>query len=143
MKIFCDTSVIVAALDTAHPRHAESLRIVQPLRPGEGICALHSVAECFATLTGMRRGGRVLSPAFVVSALRPILRLFTVQRLDTSDYMRVVERLAHSGWSGGVIYDALIFECAYQAKVDVIFTLDLDDFRRVATPEWVRRIQAP
>lgn len=135
--------MIVAALDTAHPNHDQSARIIQPLRPGEGFCALHSIAESFATLTGMRRGGRVLAPSFVLNALREILKLFKVQRLDGSDYFRVMERLARAGWAGGVVYDALILECAYQAEADVIFTLDTDDFRRVAAPEWIPRIQAP
>ncbi|MBA2687727.1 MAG: PIN domain-containing protein [Gemmatimonadaceae bacterium] len=143
MKVFCDTSVLVAAVDAHHIHHGPSLRIVRALSSREGNCSLHSIAECYSTLTGAPRSGGRFPPSVVLSTLRDLLKVFTPQALTAVEHLKVVEECAGRGLTGGIIYDALIFECAQKVGADVLFTWNVDDFRRVATPEWVRRIQAP
>lgn len=143
MKVFCDTSVLVAAIDTHHIHHGPSLRIVRALSAREGNCSLHSIAECYATLTGAPRSAGRFPPSFVLSALRDVVKVFTPHALSSADYLKVAEDCASRGLIGGIIYDALIFACAQRVGADALFTWNVDDFKRVAPPDWVRRIQAP
>lgn len=143
MKVFCDTSVLVAAVDAHHVHHGPSERIVRALSAGEGNCAQHSIAECYATLTGAPRVGGRFPPSIVLSTMRDLVKVFTPQALTSVEYLKVVEECASRGLIGGIIYDAIIFACAQKVGADVLFTWNVDDFRRVAAPEWVRRIQAP
>lgn len=143
MKVFCDTSVLVAAVDAHHIHHGPSLRIVRALSAREGNCSEHSIAECYATLTGAPRAAGRFPPSFVLSTLRDLVKVFTPHGLSPAEYLKVVEECASRGLIGGVIYDAVIFACAQKVDADVLFTWNVDDFKRVATPDWVRRIQAP
>lgn len=140
MKVFCDTSVLVAAVDANHIHHGPSERIVRALSAREGNCSLHSIAECYSTLTGTPRLGGRFPPSVVLSTLRELVKVFTPHALSAAEYLKVVEECASRG---GVIYDAVIFACAQKVDADVLFTWNVDDFKRVATPDWVRRIQAP
>jgi predicted nucleic acid-binding protein len=39
--------------------------------------------------------------------------------------------MSNSNFSGGLVYDAIIVECALKAKVDEILTLNSKDFLRL------------
>ena len=47
----CDTSVLVAAFLTQHKRHERSLSAFLAADKKHGICAAHTLAELYATLT--------------------------------------------------------------------------------------------
>jgi len=51
--------------------------------------------------------------------------------LTDEDYFRIVENMINSNFSGGLVYDAIIVECALKAKVDEILTLNSKDFLRL------------
>ena len=55
MNLFCDTSVLIAALLEAHPNHTDSLSVLESIRNGEntGCVSAHSLAETFSVLTRM------------------------------------------------------------------------------------------
>ena len=113
-----DTSVAVAALDSAHAAHAECLRVVQRSRPG---LAGHAVFETLSVLT--RMPGQVTVDAAEASAL--LSRVFpTVYWLDPTSAEKLVARLAPVGIAGGAIYDALVGEAA-RTNGCVLLTRDL------------------
>ena len=41
--------------------------------------------------------------------------------------------MSNSNFSGGIVYDALIIECALNAKADEIITLNTKDFLKLTT----------
>ena len=53
MRVFFDTSVLVAAMVTAHPAHSRCLPWLQRVKSGidTGVIAAHSIAELYAILT--------------------------------------------------------------------------------------------
>ena len=53
MKIFLDTSVLVAAVLEQHGDHARAFAILERVQQGkdEGVVAAHSLAETYAILT--------------------------------------------------------------------------------------------
>ena len=140
--VFCDTSVLVAAIYEPHEQHARSLAVVQGLAPKQGSCALHSLAECYAVLTRMPGPASTPGPADVRAAIALLREALTVVPLNASDYDAALDDLASRRLVGGLVYDALILRCAVRARADVIYTWNDRHFRRLA-PELADQIRAP
>lgn len=61
MKIFFDTSVLVAAFVNAHPKHANCLPWLQKVKKKEieGIISVHSLIEIYSILTKLPLSPRI------------------------------------------------------------------------------------
>jgi predicted nucleic acid-binding protein len=107
VKALFDTSVLVGALTTGHPRHSACLPYVQKVRNREieGYFCTHDIAELYSVLTG-RTNPRIL-PADVRLIMSTDLAMFQVIDLDSSDYLSVMDQLVTLGLSGGIFFDAL------------------------------------
>ena len=83
------TTVLFAASDSGHRHHRPSLDLVAKARRSTSFVAAHSLAELYATLSGvpsprMRRLDRVLE------AVEQASRQFTPIALNVDDYMWVL-----------------------------------------------------
>lgn len=144
MKVLLDTSVLVAALVRAHPRHADAVPWLARALAGEIalVVAAHTLAELQATLTVLPLKPRI-SPQTALRLRRDSLPASTeVVALTAEDYEVIVGRISELGLAGGVIYDALITRAAETAGADRLVTLNERDFRR-AWPEGEVRITGP
>ncbi len=130
MKALFDTSVLVGALTTGHPRHSACLPYVQKVhhREIEGCFCTHAIAELYSVLTG-RTNPRIL-PADVKQMISTDLAMFQVIDLDSDDYLSVVDKLVALGLPGAVYFDALHAFAASKAGADTILTLNIKDFNR-------------
>jgi predicted nucleic acid-binding protein len=110
VKLLFDTSILVAAMVEAHPRHASALQSLRRAkdRLDSGLVAAHSIAELYAILTALPVRPRL--PPTVAHELvkHDVLDILGVVPLATEDYIAVIGRLSEAGVSGGVTYDALI-----------------------------------
>jgi len=68
-------------------------------------------------------------------------RLRTVV-LDSEEYRSTIADAAAEGLVGGTIYDALIARCAIKARAEIIFTWNIDHFRRLG-PEVAKKLRTP
>lgn len=141
MKAFLDTSVLIAAFYGDHPRHDPSLDLFVRFGKKNTCCGVHSLAEVFATLTGMpgnRRAGADAALLFIGD----IREQLTLVSLDELEYLRAIEDAAAAKYSGGAIYDALLGYCALKAQAEVLYTWNTKDFARL--PEAIsRRVRQP
>ncbi|HUP43329.1 MAG TPA: PIN domain-containing protein [Thermoanaerobaculia bacterium] len=144
MRALLDTSVLLAALVRAHPRHALARPWLARALAGEItlVVAAHSLAELHATLTTLPVRPRI-SPQ-TAGRLRDdnLPGTAEIVALTADDYRSVLQRVAELGLAGGVIYDALIARAAESSRVDRLVTLNERDFRR-AWPEGTDRITGP
>lgn len=143
MKVFLDTSVIVAATFRGHEHHARAAKVVAALKPGEGFCAQHSLAEFYLTTTSRARMGAVIPLELAVAAVRELVRTLTTVSLSVAEYTSTIERAAAAGIGGALVYDALILRCAEKVEADIVFTFNTAHFHRFARADWLKRIQAP
>ncbi|MEX0782105.1 MAG: PIN domain-containing protein [Dehalococcoidia bacterium] len=130
-----DTSCIVPLLASEHVHAARaSDAIDNRLARGETmILAAHTLLETYANLTSAPRGPRP-SPAQAVSLLDAfVARATRVVALDGPAYGALLPRLARRMVAGGAVYDALIYECARTAPVDVLLSFNQRDFARFGT----------
>jgi len=133
MKVLLDTSVLVAAMVEAHPRHVRAFPCLQQVKHKEvtGVVACHSLAELYSILTTLPVRPRISSAAAWRLIQENILDTFTLVPLTGDDYRAVLEHLSMAGIIGGATYDALIIHAASKAKVDQLITLNARDFRRI------------
>jgi predicted nucleic acid-binding protein len=133
MRLFLDTSVLVAALVEPHPAHDRALPWLQRIRDGSaaGVISAHSLAELYSILTTLPVRPRI-SPVTAQQLIRSnIHSTFEVVSLSADDYASVIDHLADMGILGGATYDAVILQAAAKANPDQVVTLNEKDFRRI------------
>ena len=144
MKIFFDTSVLVAAFVNAHPRHANCLPWLQKVKKKEieGIISVHSLIETYSILTKLPLSPRI-NPALALNLIKEnILEDFELVTYGKKDYINLLNELSSGNIAGGASYDGLILSAAKKVTADKILTLNVNDFIRVC-PQLVRIISEP
>jgi len=131
VKSLLDTSVLVAAFHVEHPHHQPSFDLFVRCQKSDACCGLHSLAEVYGTLTGMRVASRRASgdQALLFSNIR---ERFTLVGLDEHEYFQMLETSAVAGLLGGSIYDAILGHCALKADAETIYTWNTKDFLRLS-----------
>jgi predicted nucleic acid-binding protein len=127
---FLDTSVLVAAFHVDHPHHQPSFDLFVRCKRTSACCALHSLAEVFATLTGMPAPRRATGDQALLF-IGNIRERLTLMTLDEQEYSQMLETTAAAGLSGGAIYDAILGHCALKANAKTIYTWNAKDFVRL------------
>lgn len=144
MRTFIDTSILFPALDVHHPEHKKVLPLLRTLESNHTIVVLntHLVAELFNNLSKKPR----LIPAELLkigTTIRNISERYETVELTKSDYLAAVDRCTGLRLRGAVIYDALHFQAAIKAEVDVLYTANFRDFQRLMTDEVSFQIESP
>ena len=139
--IFFDTSVLVSAVLVQNTHHQRSLAAYLDANKRHCCCAAHNLAEVYSTLTRLPGNQRMLSDQ-VLLLLDDIRDRFTLVGLDPEEYCSTIADAAAEGIIGGTIYDALIARCALKAKAAVIYTWNVEHFRRCG-PEIAKRVRTP
>ncbi len=144
MKIFFDTSVLVASAVRSHEHHSRALHAVERVanKMDLGVISVHTLGELYAVLTRLPISPAI-QPGEAVKIVREnVVQYFRVQVLNARDYTSVVLRAAENGIVGGAIYDLLLLAAAQKAKAARIYTFNVVEFRRLA-PELHGLISAP
>jgi predicted nucleic acid-binding protein len=141
VKAFLDTSVLVTAVREADQRHETSRRLLMRFDPQQASCAAHSLAELYASLTGMRPPHRLRpeQAALLVDQFRTSLDCIT---LTADEVTQAIHRTAALKLPGGIIYDALLLACARKVQAERIYTWNVKHFQMVA-PDMAERIVTP
>jgi len=130
LKAFLDTSVLVATFYADHEHHAPSIDLFLRYGKGDAACGVHSLAEVYATLTGMP-GARRVGGDHALLFLGDIRDHLTLIALDSHEYFQMANSCAEAGIVGGAIYDAILGHCALKANAEVIYTWNTRDFMRL------------
>ncbi len=128
MKVFFDTSVLVAAVVVPHAQHQRSLAVFAAANRKTACCAAHSLAEVYATLTRLPGilGLNVDQALLLLDSVAERLELIS---LEPSEYRHAIREAATGGMIGGTIYDALLGRCALKARATTIYTWNVTHFR--------------
>jgi predicted nucleic acid-binding protein len=145
MKVFFDTSVLVASVISQHQSHVKAYAALDRVQTGkdEGVVAAHSLAEMYSILTKAPPPLRHAPEQALLSIEENVLKYFKVIALSASDYRELIREAAILGIQGGTIYDAILIKCAGNTESSQILTLNLKHFQNVAPKNLVPRITAP
>ena len=141
MKAFLDTSVLVATFYADHEHHSPSIDLFLRYGKKDTCGGAHSLAEVYATLTGMP-GKRRVSGDEALLFLGDVRDRLTIVALDEAEYFEVVKGAAAGGLAGGAVYDAILGHCALKAKAKNIYTWNTKDFLRLP-PAIAGRVKNP
>jgi predicted nucleic acid-binding protein len=98
MKVYCDTSVLVAASIAVHPHYVQSSALLEQIRTGklDAVISTHGTAEFYAVLTR----APLTPPVFPNEALRifeSMLAYFHVASLSAAQYTSALREAAENG----------------------------------------------
>ena len=127
MKVFVDTSVLVAVFLPGHVHHDRSFRIFSGANVKSAVCAAHSLAEVYATVTRLPLKFRA-SAQQAVTFLEMIEERFSLVALDPGEYGHSIREAAARNVVGGTCYDALVAACALKANADRLYTWNVGHF---------------
>jgi len=133
MKIFADTSFLIAALIESHPHHSRTMPWIEKLSHKKidlGVSS-HSIAETYAILTTLPIVPRIPPGTALEMINNNIIQNSQVIELKTSDYLKCLHFATERGLHGGIIYDILIAYCFDKFKGDGILTFNHKDFVRI------------
>jgi predicted nucleic acid-binding protein len=133
VKAFLDTSVLVATFYADHEHHERSIDLFLRFGKNDACCGAHSLAEVYATITGMPPPRRVSGDQALLF-LGNIRDQLTLVALDDHEYFQVAEAGGAAGLAGGAIFDAILGHCALKAEAEVIYTWNTNDFLRLPQP---------
>ena len=126
MAFALDTTCVVAALCSWHPRHRAVTQEIDLLLQQEPPLILPApvLVEAFSVLTRMPPPHRV-SPKVALRALADSFRqLAVVATLDAEAYWAELESAAANSIHGGAVHDAIIARCARAAGATKLLTLN-------------------
>jgi predicted nucleic acid-binding protein len=141
MKEFVDTSVLVASFWRGHRDHEASLKLVAAANKRRSSCALHTLAEVYATMTALPVKDVIL-PDQALIFVQEVRDRFTVVTLNEGEYFDTIQQAAERGFASGRIYDALLLRCAAKVKAQIIYTWNLKHFKAL-DPRQAYKIQTP
>jgi len=144
MRVFCDTSVLVAGCVRRHPHFPRARAVLESVagEHDEGFISCHSLAETYSALTSLPLVPRVL-PAEAERIIQGnLLAHFRTIAVTKAMYDRAIDACVRQSLPGGKVYDGLLLECARKAKCQRIYTFNVEDFRRLA-PHLEAAIVAP
>ena len=140
MKILFDSSVLIAAFVESHPKHKSSLSLLTKAKDKEFelFVSAHSMAEIYSVLTSAPYKPKITPVLAKQMIERNIRKIARIVYLTDADYFKIIEDMSNSNYSGGIVYDAIIVECALKAKADEIITLNYKDFIRLTKEKSVK-----
>ncbi len=91
----------------------------------------HSLLEIYSVLTIAPFKPRI-SPEIAKQLIdNNIKGIAKTIYLTDKEYFKIIKRMSALSLSGGIVYDAIIVECALKAKADEILTLNFKDFLKL------------
>jgi predicted nucleic acid-binding protein len=141
VKVFLDTSVLIAAQDAEHPHFLPSFPLLAEATPETTACGAHTLAETYSVLSRLP-GTKQKRPEFASLLVDQMVARMTVVPLTVNEYATAIHNAAKSQHVGGKIFDALLLACARKANAEIIYTWNIKDFRAIA-PDLADRIITP
>jgi len=145
MKVFLDTSVLVASVVQKHESHERAYAVLDRVqtRKDDGFMSSHSQAEMYAVLTKLPPPLRHTPEQALLSIEENVMKHFKITSLSGAEYTALIREAALAGIQGGTIYDAVLIKCAAKTGAEKIFTLNLRHFQSIAPKNIGSQIIAP
>lgn len=145
MKLYFDTSVLVAASLQGHTHHTPAIEALEAMvtQGHAGYTSAHSLAETYSVLTRAPFVPAVYPGEAWQVIEATILPYLSLVALSAAEYVKLVRQCAAEGRTGGCVYDAIHLHCARKIHCDRLYTFNLRDFRALAPEDFQRKICAP
>jgi len=132
LRILLDSSTLIAAIVETHPKHNVAFPLLKDILSNHlAFISSHSLLEIYSILT-IAPFKPPITPSMAKNSNDfYIKKSITTITLDSEEYFELISGLSKAGFQGGIVYDALILECAKKANIDQLITLNSKDFKRL------------
>jgi predicted nucleic acid-binding protein len=129
MKLF-DTNVLIVAMMPHREHHEQAIRTFKSAKDGgEAAISTHTLAELYNVLSGRLH----VTPEQAFALIDRFTNDIEIVPLDQKGYMDAMRRVSSLGISGGVIFDALLAQCAVNHQCDALYTFNIKHFSRLGS----------
>jgi predicted nucleic acid-binding protein len=143
LRVFFDTSVLVAALVGPHPHHARALPWLDAHGTKlEGMTSQHALLELWSVLTRLPTAP-LLAPALAERMVDRLADKIAVLPASPTLYRQVIHRTAERSLRSGAVFDALHLLTAEDARANAVLTFNTQDFTRLAVESSPRILFPP
>jgi predicted nucleic acid-binding protein len=144
MRVFCDTSVLVAAALEAHAHHRSAHAVLDRIarRDDIGFISAHSLAETYSVLSRMPTLPKLTASDVLAILEQNIIPHFTLVTLAAADYLNAIRDLSAKGLGGGRVYDVLHIMTTRHQALDRIYTFNESEWKSLA-PDLAQIIVSP
>lgn len=142
MGTIFDSTALIAACVEAHPKHSSALSWLKRAKNKEieYVVAAHSILEVYSVLTGAPFKPRI-SPFTAKKLIEQNIKDDAkIISLSEEEYLRIIDNMVQLGLKGGIVYDAIIVECARKSKSGEIITSNTKDFSRLIPDDSIKII---
>ena len=140
MKIYFDSSALIAGMVEEEEHHAASLKALAECE--DGFTSTHALAETFATITSGRLGIQLApNEAWRIINTNVAGRL-NILELTFADYRQAMQNCQAAGARGGAIFDMLHLQAARRGNAERILTINIRHFQTFA-PDLQNKISLP
>lgn len=142
MRSLFDSSALIAGCVESHPKHEAARKWISRAKRKEVefLVAGHSLFEVYSVLTSAPFQPRI-APRIAQELLKENVEDHTeIITLSKNDHQKILKKLVSRNLSGGIVYDAIIAECAIKAKADQVITSNSKDFVRLFPEDSVQII---
>lgn len=132
--VFFDTSALIPVVTEQLANHPGAhARFVNEISEGHVLyCSIHTLAECYATLTALPLPRRISGPEAARLIEVNFARRLEVIELTAVDYREAISLCSDLGRTSGQIYDALHLIAALKKDCQQLFTYNTAHFRALA-----------
>lgn len=112
MKTLFDTSILVAALVENHSKHERALPWLSKakVKEFEFVVSSHTLAELYAVLSSLPVKPRITPGVAWKLIHENVESVAKIVSLSSNEYNSLIKRASERGFTGGIIYEALIAE---------------------------------
>lgn len=144
MKVYFDTSILIAAFVQGHSQFGPALQCLEETvsQGHQGYVGAHGLAEFYAVLTRTPFQPRITSAMAGRLLEENILPIMEVIALTAAEYQEVIRNCIAGQHTGGQTYDAIHLQCALKVGCDQLYTLNGKHFRVLAPEHFQSRIVA-
>lgn len=133
MKVAFDTSVLVAAVLSAHRDHARAVVWLGAVSAGtlDGVVSVHALGELWSVLTKLPVLPPI-PPGMAREAVTDVISRFEVAPLTVQLCRDAIDRSTSKGLRSGAIFDAIHLVTAEASGVAALVTFNERDFARLS-----------
>lgn len=137
-----DSSALIAACVEAHPKHYPALAWLKRAKKKEFeyIVSAHSLLEVYSVLTSAPFKPRISSSTAKSLIEQNIKSNAKIVSLTEKEYFHLLEKVSKLALKGGIVYDAIVVECARKFNAKEILTSNPKDFVHLITDDSIKII---
>lgn len=132
-RVLFDSSALIAAFIEAHTKHDVAFEWLKraKMKEFDFVVSAHSVLEVYSVLTSAPFRPEISPKSAKKIIDNNIKKDAKIIYLTNKEYYSIIDHVSTLKLRGGIVYDAIILQCARKSNASKILTSNIKDFSRI------------